>query len=96
MACRSYRGSFSCSASGPQLGLVNAYMTVIAGIPSFIVTLAMLGIAQGLAFVLTGAQTISGFPHGYAVLGQGKVGSIPVPVFFLTRRLSRPAFPAEP
>ena len=68
---------------GAAAGLVNAYMTIIAGIPSFIVTLAMLGIAQGLAFVLTGAQTISGFPHGYAVLGQGKVGSIPVPVFFL-------------
>jgi len=67
---------------GALAGLVNAYMTIIAGIPSFIVTLAMLGIAQGLAFVLTGAQTIQGFPHAYTVLGQGKVGRIPVPVFF--------------
>jgi ribose transport system permease protein len=68
---------------GAVAGLLNAYMTMIAGIPSFIVTLAMLGIAQGLAFVLTGAQTIQGFPHAYTVLGQGKVGRIPVPVFFL-------------
>jgi ribose/xylose/arabinose/galactoside ABC-type transport system permease subunit len=68
---------------GVAAGLVNAYMTMIAGIPSFIVTLAMLGIAQGLAFVLTGAQTIQGFPSAYTELGQGKVGRIPVPVFFL-------------
>lgn len=68
---------------GAAAGLVNAYMTVIAGIPSFIVTLAMLGIAQGLAFVLTGAQTIQGFPHAYDVIGQGKVGRIPVPVFIV-------------
>jgi ribose/xylose/arabinose/galactoside ABC-type transport system permease subunit len=61
-------------------GLVNGYMTIYARIPSFIVTLAMLGIAQGAAFLVTSGQAIGEFPHAYSVLGQGKVGPVPVPV----------------
>lgn len=61
-------------------GAVNGYVTIYARIPSFIVTLAMLGIAQGAAFLVTGGQAIGEFPHAYGVLGQGKVGPVPVPV----------------
>jgi ribose/xylose/arabinose/galactoside ABC-type transport system permease subunit len=61
-------------------GAVNGYMTIYARIPSFIVTLAMLGIAQGAAFLVTSGQAIGEFPHAYSVLGQGKVGPVPVPV----------------
>jgi ribose/xylose/arabinose/galactoside ABC-type transport system permease subunit len=61
-------------------GTVNGYMSVYARIPSFVVTLAMLGIAQGVAFLVTRGNSVGGFPHSYTVLGQGKVGPIPVPV----------------
>ncbi len=61
-------------------GSLNGYATIYARIPSFIVTLAMLGIAQGAAFLVTGGQAIGEFPHSYGVLGQGKVGPVPVPV----------------
>lgn len=61
-------------------GAVNGYMTIYARIPSFIVTLAVLGIAQGAAFLVTSGQAIGEFPHAYGVLGQGKVGPVPVPV----------------
>jgi ribose transport system permease protein len=61
-------------------GAVNGYFTVFGRIPSFIVTLAMLGIAQGAAFLMTSGQAIGEFPHSYEVIGQGKVGPVPVPV----------------
>jgi len=69
--------------AGVLVGVVNAYFTMVVKLPSFIVTLAMLGIAQGLAFVLTQAETVQGFPNRYTVLGQGEIAGIPVPVFFL-------------
>jgi ribose/xylose/arabinose/galactoside ABC-type transport system permease subunit len=61
-------------------GAVNGYTTVYARIPSFVVTLATLGIAQGAALLVTGGDSVGGFPHAYTVLGQGKVGPVPVPV----------------
>lgn len=61
-------------------GVVNGYATIYARVPSFIATLAMLGIAQGAAFLITGGQAIGEFPHAYTVIGQGKVGPVPVPV----------------
>jgi ribose transport system permease protein len=61
-------------------GAVSGYFTVFARIPSFIVTLAMLGIAQGTAFLITSGQAVGEFAHSYGVLGQGKVGPVPVPV----------------
>ncbi len=67
---------------GAAIGVINGYMTLAAKLPSFIATLAMLGIAQGLAFVLTEARTIGGFPEAYAWLGRGKLAGIPVPVYF--------------
>src|SRR5579872_108624 len=55
---------------GAGVGALNGYLTLCARLPSFIATLATLGIAQGVAFVLTGAQTVSGFPSSYLALGQ--------------------------
>ena len=66
--------------AGVLAGLVNGYATVYARIPSFIVTLAMLGIAQGASFLVTDGLSVGEFPGWYTTLGQGKVGAIPVPV----------------
>ena len=66
--------------AGMLAGLVNSYMTLFARIPSFIATLAMLGIAQGVAYVITGAIEVHGFPSKYDVLGTGRVSAVPVPV----------------
>jgi ribose/xylose/arabinose/galactoside ABC-type transport system permease subunit len=40
-------------------GAVNAFFTTIVGIPSFIATLGMLNLAQGVALLLTGAANFS-------------------------------------
>ncbi len=65
---------------GLIVGNVNGYFSLFTKVPSFIVTLAMLGVLQGLAFVMTSGQTIGGFPEAFKVLGHGKVGVIPLPV----------------
>jgi ribose transport system permease protein len=65
---------------GLLAGVVNGYVTVFGRIPSFIATLAMLGIAHGAALLMTGGYPVAGFPHSYSVIGQGKVGPVPVPV----------------
>ena len=63
---------------GLVVGNVNGYFSLFTKVPSFIVTLAMLGVLQGLAFVMTSGQTIGGFPEAFKVLGHGRVGVIPL------------------
>ncbi len=46
-------------AIGGVVGLVNATLVLVARIPSFIATIAMLGIARGLAVWLSGARPIN-------------------------------------
>ncbi len=45
---------------GLACGLVNGLVTTKAKMPSFVVTLAMMGLARGLALVVTDARTVSG------------------------------------
>ena len=47
------------------VGLINGLVTTKLGVVSFITTLAMLGIAQGVAFLLTNGQAVAGFPALY-------------------------------
>ncbi len=44
---------------GTLIGLFNGFVTVIGQIPSFIVTLGVLAIATGLAYILTGAISVA-------------------------------------
>jgi ribose transport system permease protein len=67
-------------AIGTVAGLINGLVTWRLQIPSFIGTLAMLGIAQGFAFLVTNNAPISDFPASYLELGTGEVWTIPIPV----------------
>lgn len=51
-------GIFTGLAVGSAIGLANGLITTGLGIPSFLVTLAMLGIARGLALMLSGGQPV--------------------------------------
>jgi ribose transport system permease protein len=66
--------------AGLLAGLFNGLVTVVFQIPSFVVTLAMLGMAQGAGLLLTNGRPVSGFPDSYAVIGQGRLGPIPLPI----------------
>ena len=67
-------------AAGIAIGIFNGFATVALQIPSFVVTLATLGIAQGIGLLLTNGRPISGFPPEFAFIGQGKIGQVAVPI----------------
>lgn len=68
-------------AAGAGVGAINGAIVVYLGVPSFVTTLAMLGIVTGVSLSITDGQSIYGFPPGYQWLGQGKLLGIGVPVF---------------
>lgn len=67
---------------GTLAGVFNGVMVAYTGIPSFIVTLAMLNIARGAAYVYTGGQPIRVMNEDFNVIGAGYLGAIPLPVIY--------------
>ncbi|HOO32146.1 MAG TPA: ABC transporter permease [Thermotogota bacterium] len=63
---------------GFAMGAINGLLIVYGKVQSFIVTLAMLGIARGIALVWTGGKPISGLPISFGTMGAGYVGMVPV------------------
>ncbi|SMC82328.1 ABC transporter permease [Primorskyibacter flagellatus] len=66
--------------AGALAGLVNGLIITRAFVPAFIVTLGMLGIARGLALVISDGRVIYGLPNAMVYLGQGRPFGIPMPV----------------
>ena len=58
-------------------GLVSGFLTSKLKVVSFISTLAMLGIAQGIAFLLTNGQAVAGFPSPYDKIGTSDIRGFP-------------------
>lgn len=79
-------GSFIALVICALIGLFNGYFIARIGIPPLIVTLAMMGIARGAAYVLTQGSPLSlyGNLKGFDFLGQGKVLGIPFFILFLS------------
>jgi ribose transport system permease protein len=71
-------GIIASIGCGMLIGLANGLVTTLIGIPSFITTLATLGIATGLALSITEGNAIYGFPDEYLAIGRGRVLGIPV------------------
>jgi ribose/xylose/arabinose/galactoside ABC-type transport system permease subunit len=67
-------------AAGAFVGVINGWFTTRLGMPSFVATLAMLGIARGVALLITQGKPIYGLPDTIAWLGQGELWIVPVPV----------------
>ncbi len=59
------------------LGLVNAFGLTIIGIPSFIMTLAMMQIAAGICALLVRGQIVYAVPDLVKELGSGTIGGVP-------------------
>ena len=60
-------------------GTISGVLTAKLRVVSFVSTLAMLGIAQGTAFLLTNGQSVYGFPDAYRAIGTSKIVGIPTP-----------------
>ena len=59
------------------LGLVNAAGVTMIGIPSFIMTLAMMQIADGISALLVRGQIAYAVPPIISTLGSGRIGGVP-------------------
>lgn len=73
--------------AGAFFGMVNGLGVTTAGLQPFIVTLATLTIARGVAFELTNAQPIFLSTPGLSYLSTGKIGPIPVPIVIFAAAL---------
>ncbi|MBN2617296.1 MAG: ribose ABC transporter permease [Spirochaetales bacterium] len=67
---------------GLFLGVFNGVIIAKTGIPPFIVTLAMMQIARGLAYVYTNGQPIRITDGGFIGIGTGYLGPIPLPIIY--------------
>jgi len=59
------------------LGLVNAVGLTVIGIPSFIMTLAMMQIGAGICALLVRGQIAYAVPDFVATMGAGRIGPVP-------------------
>lgn len=77
-------GIVAAIAVGMATGLFNGLMISRFRVPPFVVTLAILTIARGLAFIIaerySGSTSVSDLPTGFAFLGREKIFGLPVPV----------------
>jgi len=65
--------------TGVIVGLVNGALTTRVRIPSFLTTLAMMGIATGVAMWISGTAAIPILGRGYPyVFGGGNIGPVPI------------------
>jgi ribose/xylose/arabinose/galactoside ABC-type transport system permease subunit len=65
---------------GIAVGVFDGALVARLRVPSFIVTLAMLTIARGLAFIASDGRSIGNLPPAFDVLGRAAVVGVPVPV----------------
>lgn len=62
---------------GMLIGIFNGSLVAFWGLPPFIVTLGVLGMARGLTLVITGAETIQPLPEGFSEIANGSLLGLP-------------------
>ncbi|HTJ91958.1 MAG TPA: ABC transporter permease [Pararobbsia sp.] len=70
-------------AGGVVLGAINGSLSAMLTIPSFIVTVATMGVFRGLAYIVSDGLPISIDNDAFAALGNGTLLGIPVPIWVL-------------
>jgi ribose/xylose/arabinose/galactoside ABC-type transport system permease subunit len=68
---------------GVLAGGFSGLMITRLRVPPFIVTLALMTVCRGVAFIYTGGFSIGNLPLSFGILGRGHIGPIPVPVFIM-------------
>ena len=61
-------------------GTLTGLLIVKLHVAPMVITLGMMTVARGLAYIFSGGIPIYNIPEGVVFLGQGKIGPIPVPV----------------
>jgi rhamnose transport system permease protein len=68
---------------GGLAGVLNGFLIARTKLPALVVTLGTFAFYRGMAFVLLGDQAARGYPSSFNYLGQGTLGSTPVPFSLL-------------
>jgi ribose transport system permease protein len=69
--------------SGFLVGMVNGVLVAYVKIPSFIVTMGMMYVARGVAYILAKGSTIGhGLPDNFSHMGIKMIGSVPLPIIY--------------
>lgn len=68
---------------GALVGVVSGIIITRTGVPPFIVTFAMLGVAASIPQIITGAESIRISDLGFSFIGQSRILTIPFPVLAL-------------
>lgn len=66
--------------TGLVFGIVNGWLVAYQNLPPFVVTLGTLGVAQGLALIVSDGQSVIGIPEGIRVFYGGHVAGLPIPI----------------
>ena len=70
--------------TGALVGLINGLLTTKLEIPSFLVTLAMMGIIRGIAQTITGTQSVVVYNDSFKTMwGAGDIFGVPVSVLWV-------------
>jgi ribose transport system permease protein len=73
-----FGGILACLASGALAGAVNGVITIFGRVAPFVVTLGMMSIGRSLAYVLSGASSISNIPPRLGDLANDAVLGVPL------------------
>lgn len=64
-------------AGGVLIGILNGFLVGVVKITPLIATLASLSVFRAIAYIITDARPIYGFPKEFRVFGTGYIGGIP-------------------
>jgi ribose transport system permease protein len=79
-----FAGVLAGIATGIAVGMFNGWLTTRIGIPSFLTTLAMMGIAKGVAMWISNTAAVPILSPAYSWLfGGGSLAKIPVLLFWM-------------
>jgi ribose/xylose/arabinose/galactoside ABC-type transport system permease subunit len=76
-------GCLAAIGTGAVIGLVNGAIIAFGSLPPFIATLGMLGIAQGVALMISQGYSMYGFPPEFEFVAAGNIAGVPVPLLIL-------------
>lgn len=69
--------------AGGTGGLITGTVVSRLKVAPFIITLAMMTIVRGIAYVYTNGRPIVDLPEGFRFIGQGSIGIVPIPVIVM-------------
>ena len=73
-------GFAAAVAVGLAFGIANGCLIAVLGIPPFVATLGTLGVAQGLALIVSDGQSVVGIPQSVSEIYSATLLGVPVPI----------------